>query len=103
MAGTEPAMSSSIFRAAVSVQSEFAADRFELGRLDQLAVSHAHRMQGSFKLFLPEREKTLELGKLGEQVVILPDVGLQQPAMIRTPIQDVRRRQAITTDLFTEI
>jgi hypothetical protein len=87
----------------VSMQSEFAADRLELRRLDQLAVSHLHRMQWPFKLFLPEREKTLQLGKLGEQVVILPDVGLQQPAMIGTPVQDVGGRQAITTDLFTEI
>src|SRR5262245_39065960 len=103
MAGASPAMSSSLFRAAVSVQSELAVDRLELRRLNQPAVSHAHRMQWPFKLFLPEREKTLQLGKVGEQIVILPDVGLQQPAIIGTPIQDVRRRQAITTDLFTEI
>src|SRR5689334_9640015 len=90
-------------RTAVSVQSEFAADRLELRRLDQLAVSHLHGMQWPLKLFLPEREKTLQLRKLGEQIVILPDVGLQQPAMIGTPVQDVGGRQAITTDLFTEI
>jgi hypothetical protein len=58
-------------------------------------------MQRAFELFLPEREEALQLGKFGEQIVILPDVGLQQPAVIGTPIQNVRRRQAITTDLFT--
>src|SRR6476660_9218699 len=91
------------FRTAHSVQSEFAADRFELRRLDQLAVGHLHGMQWPLKLFLPEPEKTLQLGKLGEQIVILPDVGLQQPAMIGTPVPDVGGRQALTTDLFTEI
>ena len=38
-----------------------------------------HRMQRPFELLQPEREEPLQLGKLREQVVVLPDVGLQQP------------------------
>src|SRR5215469_9253366 len=87
----------------LSMQSEFAADRLEFGRLDELAVRDAHRVQRPFEFLLPKAQETMQLGKLGEKIIVLPDVGLQQPAMIGTPIQYVRGRQAITTDLFTEI
>src|SRR5262249_10765530 len=86
-----------------SMQPEFPADGLELCRLDQLAMRDAHRVQRSFKLLLPKGQEAMQLGKFGEEIVVLPDVGLQQPAMIGTPIQNVRGRQAITTDLFTEI
>src|SRR5215475_1217519 len=85
------------------MQPEFPADGLELCRLDQLAMRDAHRVQRSFKLLLPKGQEAMQLGKFGEEIVILPDVGLEQPAMIGTPIQYVRSRQAITTDLFTEI
>ena len=45
----------------------------------------------------------MQLGKFGKQIVVLPDVGLQQPAVIGTPIQNVRGRQAVATDLFAKI
>jgi hypothetical protein len=68
------------------VQREFAVDRLEFCRLDQLAMRHAHRMQGAIQLLLPEGQDAVQLRELGEQIVVLPDVGLQQPAMIGTPI-----------------
>jgi hypothetical protein len=57
-------------------------------------------MQRPLELLHPERQKALQLGKFWKEIVVLPDVGLQQPAMVRTPIQDVRGRQTITTDLL---
>ncbi len=62
----------------ISMQPKLAVDRLELGRLDQLAMRHLHRMQRALQLLLPEGEEALQLGKLREQVVILPDVGLRQ-------------------------
>ena len=85
------------------MEPEFPVDRLELRRLDQLAVCDAHRMQWPPELLHPERQKALQLGKFGKEIVVLPNVRLQQPAMVGTPIQDVRGRQAIATDLSTEI
>src|SRR5262245_7338889 len=86
-----------------SVQPEFPVDCLEFAGLDELAMRDAHRMQWPLKLFHPECQEAVQLGKFGKEIVVLPDVGLQQPAMIGTPIQNVRGRQAITTDLSTEI
>ena len=79
-----------------SVQPELAVDRPQLGRLDQLAVRHLHRMQRAVELLHPEGEEALQLGKFREQVVVLPDVGLQQPRMVRPTVEDLRGRQPIT-------
>jgi hypothetical protein len=86
-----------------SMQPEFAVDGSELRRLDQLAVGHAHRMQRTLKLLFPEIEEAVEFGKFGKEIVVLPDIGLEQPMMIGTPIQDVRGGKAVTTHLLTEI
>jgi hypothetical protein len=48
------------------------------------------RMHDTFERFLPRiPKKPAILGNLG-RVVVLPDVGLQQPGMVRVPVQDVR-------------
>ena len=82
------------------MQPELAVDRLQLGRLDQLAMRHLHRMQRPFQLLLPEGQEALQLGEFGEEIVILPDVGLQKPIVVGTPIQNVRRRQAVAVDLL---
>src|ERR1039458_5074342 len=66
----------------LSMQPELAVDRLQLGRLDQLSKRDLHRRQRAFQLFLPERQEALQLRKFREQVVSLPDIGLQQPTMI---------------------
>ena len=85
------------------MQPEFAVDRLELGRLDQLAVRDLNRVQRPFELLLPELEESLQFGEFGKQVVVLPDIGLQQPVMVRAPVQDMRRRQPIAADLLPKI
>jgi hypothetical protein len=78
------------------MQPELAVDRLELGRLDQLAMRHLHRMQRPFELLLPERQEALQLGKFRKQIVGLPDIRLQQPMVIGPPIQNVGCCQPIT-------
>jgi hypothetical protein len=39
------------------------------------------RMHDTFERFLPEIQKTLQLREIWAEVVVLPDVGLQQPGM----------------------
>jgi len=52
-------------------------------RADDAAAAHDDRMQLALDLFLPEIEKTAQLGKSRREVVILPDKTLQQRRMIR--------------------
>jgi hypothetical protein len=39
-------------------------------------------MQRPLKLLHPERQKAVQFGKFGKEIVVLPDVGLQQPGMV---------------------
>ena len=66
------------------MQPEHAVDRLDLRRLDQLGMRDGHRDQRPFQLVLPERQEILQRRKFREQVVVLPDVGLQQPE-VRLP------------------
>ena len=45
------------------------------------------RMQDTFERFLPKLQKAQQLGEIWVEVVVLPDVALQQPGMIRAPVQ----------------
>src|SRR3954453_20988328 len=71
--------------------------------MDQARMGHRDRMQRSLELSLPKVQEPLQLREFGEEVVSLPDVSLQQPAMIRTPVQDLRRGQAIAFDLLLKV
>ena len=63
---------------AKSVQPEHAVDGAQFGRLDQLGMRNGDGEQRAFELLLPEREKILQRRKFREQILILPDIGLQQ-------------------------
>src|SRR3954469_5336106 len=88
---------------AISMQPEHAVDGAQLGRLDQLGMGHRDRIQRTFQLFLPEAEKILQRRKLRKQIVVLPDIGLQQRGMIRHSIKNLSRRQTITQTMLPEI
>jgi hypothetical protein len=76
------------------MQHELAVDRLHFGRLDQLGMRDFDRIKRTFQLGLPEFEKLLQLGKLREKIVGLPDIRLQQPAVIGAAVENMRRRQA---------
>src|SRR4051812_17852772 len=52
---------------------------------------------------LPERQELEQFREFRTQIVILPDVGLQQRWMVRHAIQNLRRRQPVTQHLFPEV
>lgn len=86
-----------------SMQPEFAIDGFKLGWLDQLAVGDLDRMQRTFELLLPKLQKALQFGEVREKIVILPNVGLEEPMMVRPPIKNVRCGQTKAINLLDEI
>jgi hypothetical protein len=60
-------------------------------------------MKDSVEGFPPEGQKPLQFGKFRTEVVFLPDIGLEQPGMIGTPVKDVRSRQAVALHLTAEV
>src|SRR5262245_61974408 len=66
-------------------------------------MCHPHRVQRPIQLLHPECQKTPQLGKFWEEIVVLPDIGLEQPTMVRPPIQNMRGCQAVTQSLFAKI
>src|SRR5712691_12489915 len=75
-----------------SVQPEFAVDRADLGRPDQPRMRDRDGVQRALEGLEPERQKAVERWKFRAEVVVLPNVGLQQGRMVRKPIEDLRRR-----------
>ena len=85
------------------MQLELAADRLDLGRRDQARMRDLDRMQRAVERLRPEVEKLLQHRKFRAEIVLLPDVGLQQPGMIRTAIENVRGGQPVAFKLAAEI
>src|SRR5688572_15661555 len=85
------------------VQPEDAVRGAEVRRLDQLLVGDDDLEQRSLQLGLPEGQEALQRRELGKEVVILPDVGLQQPFVVRTPVKDLRGGQPIADDLLLKV
>src|SRR3954469_24543480 len=96
-------MRRAIERKRASVQPKLAVDGLDFGRLDQPRMGHRDREQWSLKLFQPKIEELVENGEIRAEIVLLPDVGLQQEGMIRKPVQDVRRRQSVAFNLPSKI
>src|ERR1700694_361443 len=86
-----------------SMETVHAVDRAQLGRLDQPRVGDHDRVQRTLELLFPELQKLLQSREVGAEVVVLPDIGLQQPAMIWTPVVDMSRSQAVAVDLAPKI
>ncbi len=85
------------------MQPKFAIERFKLGRLDQLRMSHHDAMQRPVELFPPERQEFDQDRKIWRKVVVLPDIGLQQTRVIRQMIENSRGGKPISRELLDKI
>jgi hypothetical protein len=86
-----------------SVQSELAVDRADLRRLDQPRMCHGDRVQWAFQGLQPEIEEFVERRKCWTEIVILPDITLQQPRVIRPPVENVGSGQPIALKLRAKV
>src|SRR3954453_14821191 len=84
------------------MQAKDTVDSLDFSGSEQTGMRNLDRIQGPFELLLPEREELEQFRKLRAQVVILPDISLKQRAMIRQPIENLRRRQPVAQHLFPE-
>ena len=73
------------------MQPELALDEAELCRRDQPAVRHANAEERAVEIGVPEIEEVEELGEVRGEVVVLPDIALQQLRVVRQPVEDFRR------------
>jgi len=65
------------------MKPENASHCLDLDRFDEAGMRNSDRMQDTFERFLPKLQKTLQLREIWVEVVILPDVALQQPGVVR--------------------
>jgi hypothetical protein len=84
-----------------SMQSEHAVDRADLRRPVRRRVRHHYGMQRAIQRSSPECQKILQDGKVRPSVVLLPHIRLQQPRVIRPPIENMRSSQSETCKLAT--
>src|SRR6266568_3422427 len=85
------------------MQPEYAVDRAYLRRANELRVRDRHGMQRPFEILAPECEELLKHRKLRPDVVLLPNVGLQQPWVIRATVEDPCGGEPITLELAAKI
>ena len=86
------------------MQPEFAAERFDLGRLDQLRnVRYHHAMQRPVEHYPPERQDFDQDRKIRRKVVVVPNIGLQQARVIRQMIENTRGGKPISRELLDKI
>ena len=84
------------------MQPELALDEAELCRRDQPPVRHANAEERAVEIGVPEIEEVEELGEARGEVVVLPDIALQQLRVVRQPVEDFRRGQLEPLDLAKE-
>src|ERR1700704_4854117 len=80
------------------VQPELAVDCANLGRLDQAGMRDRDRVQRPLELLQPEGEEAVEDREFGTQIVVLPQIGLQQRRMIGHPVENMSRGEPVALD-----
>jgi len=72
------------------VKLELSFDTSPFVRTDQPLVGIADGMERPVELRLPEAQELLHLRKIRCEIVVLPDVGLQDGFDVRYPVENVR-------------
>src|ERR671925_77331 len=85
------------------MQPELAADCAYLRGPDQPGVGNRHRVERSLEGLQPERQELVQDRKPRAEIVILPDKGLQQRGMIRKPVKNLCRSEAVAFELASKI
>src|SRR5271165_1784986 len=86
-----------------SMKAEFRTQRLDLGRLDELRMADYNAIQWPFELFLPECQELDQNRKFWRDIIVLPDIGLQQARMIWKMIKNLRRCKPVSGKLLDKI
>jgi hypothetical protein len=82
-----------------SVQPEFALDKPKLLRRDEAPMRDTYAVERPIKIRSPVIEEIDELRKIRGNIVVLPDVALEQPREVRQAIKDFRRGEGKALEL----
>ena len=86
-----------------SMEFELGVESLDFGWFDEPRMTDADAVQRAVELLPPKCEELHQGRKVGCDVVILPDIGLQECRMVRHAVEDFRRGQAITGELLHKI
>jgi len=73
------------------MKPENATHCFDLDRFDEAGMRNSDRKLDTFERLLPKLQKALQLSETWGEIVVLPDATMQQPRMVRAPVEDIRR------------
>lgn len=76
------------------MKRQFGAERSQFSRPDQPAMADPDGVERPIELLLPEGEELHERGKPRREVIVLPDIALQQRGMVGKAVENFSRRQA---------
>jgi len=85
------------------MKPKFGVEGLDFSRLDEPRVADAHTMEGAVELLPPKGQKLHQRRKFWCNIVVLPDIGLQETRVIRQPIKNFRRSQTVACQLLEEI
>src|SRR5687767_3262623 len=84
------------------MQAKLAFDEGELGRRDQPPMRDPDTIERAVEIGGPEVQKIRKLGKARREIVILPDIALEEARMVRDAIEDLGRGEGEALDLALE-
>jgi hypothetical protein len=85
--------------AAFSVQPQLTVNESDFTRMDQALVCDAHPIEFAIQILRPKIQELHKFWKLGCQIVILPDEGLQQRWVVWHPVKYLRGRETVASEL----
>src|SRR5262245_21402564 len=85
------------------MQPVVGGQKAKLRRRDQLAVRDRDPKKLAFEVARPELEKILQAGEARVDVVLLPDIALQQRGVLGKAMKNLGGRQAVARQLRAEV
>src|SRR5208282_5009398 len=87
----------------MSIERELLIDHAQFRGPDEPRVGDGHGMQKTLEVADPKIQELPELGKVRMQVMLLPNVILQNPGMVGQAVEDVGGREAVPFKLAAEV
>jgi hypothetical protein len=87
----------------MSIERELLIDHAQFRGPNKPRVGDGYRMQKALEIADPKIQELPEVGKVRMQVMLLPNVILENPRVIRQVIEDAGGRQAVSFKLATKV
>lgn len=85
------------------MQAKLSVQIADFLRRQQLPVHYANSVERAVEAFVPEFKEIVEFWKVWRQVIVLPEIGLDEGRVIGQTVQDFRRGEAVSLQLGDEL